>query len=203
MNVEQAWDIYDASAGKAGRPSAEYTKAKAFLVEKGLLGKEAETGTDKKDKKPPLVLELIKDPLNVPPTQQVSIYMEALTFIADKRNFDFDYYLLGKYGLLKSVCKAWEIKSEELQQLRTLAFELVEHKLLDAINDKWSGGDTLGNMLTLKAVYGYSDRGEGGSLMVDGNIDIVSNLEEADFEDVDYEIEESEELDYDNEESVA
>jgi len=205
MNTDEAWELYDSNAGKAGRPSAEFQKAKLFLIEKGLLGTDAESGKgkEKKDKKPPLVLEIIKDAYNVPQSQQLSIYMEGLQYIADKRNFDFDYYLVGRYGITKKICNVWESASEELQNLRTIASELMEHKLLDAVNDKWSGGNPIGNMLTLKSVYGYSDRGDGGSLMVDGNIEIMSNVAGDDFQDMNYGGDESEELEYDNEENVA
>jgi hypothetical protein len=202
MNADEAWEIYDSQAGKAGRPSAEFGKAKLFLIEKKLLGEDADTGKEKKDKKPPLELEIIKDPYNVPHIQQLSIYMEGLKYISDKRNFDFDYYLIGRYGLTSKICSAWENLSHELQGLRTLASELMEHKLLDAINDKWSGGNPLGNMLTLKAVYGYTDRGDGGTLMVDGNIEILSDVTEDDMEDMNYGGDDSEELEYDNEEAV-
>jgi hypothetical protein len=75
----------------------------------------------------------------------------------------------------------------------------MEHKLLDSINDKWSGGNPIGNMLTLKSVYGYNDRGDGGSLMVDGNIEIKSDFTEDDMVDIDYDGEP--ELEYDNEDS--
>ena len=205
MNTDEAWELYDSNAGKAGRPSAEFQKAKLFLIEKGLLGTDAESGKgkEKKDKKPPLVLEIIQDPFNVPESQQISIYMEGLQYISDKRNFDFDYYLIGRYGITSKICKMWESVSEELSTLRTISTELMEHKLLDAINDKWSGGNPIGNMLTLKSKYGYSDRGEGGSLMVDGNIEIMSNVTGDDFQDMNYGGDESEEMEYDNEENVA
>lgn len=205
MTVEEAWDIYDVQSGKAGRPSAEFQKAKLFLIEKGLLGSEASSGKGgdkKKDKKPPLELKIIQDPVNVPISQQISIYMEGLTYIADKRNFDFDFYLIGTYGLTKSVCNAWESASEEVRRLRSIASEYMEHKLLDAVNDKWSGGNPLGNMLTLKSVYGYSDRGEGGSLMVDGNIEISADFDDDDMADIDYELDDKDELEYDNEENA-
>ena len=205
MNTDEAWELYDSNAGKAGRPSAEFQKAKLFLIEKGLLGTDAESGKgkEKKDKKPPLVLEIIQDPSNVPESQQISIYMEGLQYISDKRNFDFDYYLIGRYGITSKICKMWESVSEELSTLRTISTELMEHKLLDAINDKWSGGNPIGNMLTLKSKYGYSDRGEGGSLMVDGNIEIQSNIVESDMVDMNYGGGDTEEEEYDNEETVA
>jgi len=205
MTTDDAWEIYDSQAGKAGRPSAEFGKAKLFLIEKGLLGTDADSGTskEKKDKKPPLELEIIKDAYNVPQSQQLSIYMEGLKYISDKRNFDFDYYLIGRYGITSKICNVWENACLELQQLRTIATELTEHKMIDALCDKWGGGNPLGLMLMLKSVFGYSDRGDSATLSVDGDIEILSNITEEDMEDMNYGGDEQEELDYDNEESVA
>jgi len=187
MTEAEAWEIYDANAGKQGRPSAEFKEAKLWLIEKELLTPDdAKTTTEKKDKKPPLELKIINNPLEISVEYQKELYLEALKYIEDKRNFDFDYYLVGKYGVTSKICAQWEERSPEILQLRILAAEIMEHKLADAINDKWSGGNPLGNMLTLKAKFGWNDRGDGGSMMVEGNIDIRADFTEEDMEAMDY-----------------
>jgi len=131
-------------------------------------------------------LKIINNPLEISVEYQKELYLEALKYIEDKRNFDFDYYLVGKYGVTSKICAQWEERSPEILQLRILAAEIMEHKLADAINDKWSGGNSLGNMLTLKAKFGWNDRGDGGSMMVEGNIDIRADFTEEDMEAMDY-----------------
>jgi hypothetical protein len=203
MTEQEAWEIYDAGSNKQGRPSSQFQKAKLWLIDNGKLDTdEAKTKTEKKDKKPPLELSLINNPFECSEEYQIELYMEGIKYIADKRNFDFDYYMIGRYGLVSTITKVWESNSEKLQYLRTLASEMMEHKLLDAINDKWSGGNPIGNMLTLKSKYGYSDRGDGGTLDVKGNIEIRSEFSEDDMLDIDYDEDgHSEELGYDNEDS--
>ena len=66
----------------------------------------------------------------------------------------------------------------------------MEHKHIDALSDKWGGGNPLGNMFYLKAVCGYDDKAGSGALMADGNIDIVADIDEEDTEDVDYMLDE-------------
>ena len=187
MTEAEAWEIYDAEAGKQGRPSAKFKEAKLWLVEKELLTPDdAKTTTEKKDKKPPLVLEIINNPLEISEDLKKEIYMEAFTYLQDKRNFDFDYYLVGKYGLTSKITSIWESSNPDIMSLRILAAEMMEHKLADAINDKWSGGNPLGNMLTLKSKFGWNDRGDGGSMMVEGNIEIKAEYTEEDMAAMDY-----------------
>lgn len=187
MTEDDAWDIYNAGLNKQGRPSAKFGVAKLWLIDNGkLTTDDAKTTTEKKDKKPPLELKIINNPLEISVDLQKEIYMEAFTYLQDKRNFDFDYYLVGKYGITSKTCAYWEEKSSEIMALRILAFEIMEHKLADAINDKWSGGNPLGNMLTLKAKFGWNDRGDGGSMMVEGIIPIKADYSDEDMDAMDY-----------------
>jgi hypothetical protein len=186
MTEADAWEIYDSEAGKQGRPSAKFKEAKLWLIEKELLNKDdAKSTTEKKDKKPPLELKIINNPLEISVDLQKEIYMEAFVYIQDKRNFDFNYYLTGRYGITSAVMKAWE-QDPEMRNLRVIAAELMELKMSDALCDKWSGGNPLGLMLRLKSAYGWNDKGEGGSMMPDGNIGIIAEYTEEDMAAMDY-----------------
>ena len=188
MTVDEAWEVYDAGAGKRGKPSNQFIKARDFLTQKGLLNldNEEKKKEEKKEKKPPLELSIIWDAENVPESQQESIYMEGLDYIRDKRNFDFDYYLVGRYGLTRPATMEWEQKSKRIAHLREVATWYMERKHVDAVCDKWSGGNPLGNMLLLKSKFGYDDKAGIGATPLQGTINIVADVSEDDLEDMDY-----------------
>ena len=71
----------------------KFKEAKLWLIEKEILNPDgkADDSKDKKDKKPPMELKIIASPFDVPVKKQIEYYTEALKYITDKRNFDFDY----------------------------------------------------------------------------------------------------------------
>ena len=187
MTSEEAWEIYEAGKGKNGRPKKEFTEAEAHLLKTGELNPIIDdTQKKNEDKKPALLMNVVMDPHKLTHARKVEIYREGLRYITDKRNFSFRYYLTGQYGLTNNDLDQWELESEELKRIATIAYDHCEHKCIDALSDKWSGGNPIGIMMVMKAVYGYNDRGDSGALKAEGTINIVADVEESDFIDMGY-----------------
>jgi len=184
MTTEDAWQIYDAQKGKNGRPKKEFVEAEALLIKSGELTFDAPTGnTESKkseDKKPALAMKLIE--ISMLTYRDIEdMYKAGLSYITDKRNFSFRHYLIGEYGVTKSDLDKWESEFADIKRLATIAHDYIEYKLVDALNDKWSGGNPIGNMMTLKAEYGYNDRGDSGALKAEGVIEISSEIDSSDM----------------------
>lgn len=188
MTTEEAWEIYNENRGKNGRPKKIAIEAEALLIKTGELNPnlpQEGTKSEKEEKKPQLIFQWIKEPHAVPRQRRIDIYLEAREYIMDKRNFSFDFYLAGSYGLTRKDLEEWE-KDQELLLLRRIASETVEHKMVDSLCDKWGGGNPLGLMMMLKAIYGYNDRGDSGALKADGVISVTTNLADGDYSGIDY-----------------
>jgi len=187
MTIDDAWEIYEAQKGKNGRPKKEFVEAEALLLKSGELNPIIDESAKKTDgdKKPPLLMN-ITDPRDLSHNRKVEIYKEGLKYITDKRNFSFRYYLTGQYGLTNGDLDQWEEESEELKRLATIAYDHLEHKMIDALSDKWSGGNPVGVLTVLKAVYGYNDRGDSGALKAEGIISISAETDDTDMIDMGY-----------------
>ena len=202
MTTEEAWEIYEDGKGKVGKPTSKYKLAEGHLLKEGALSADSggNSQTGKEPKKPDLKMNLIENPSETPHYTRVEIYKEALKYIADKRNFSFDYFLRGSYGLTSTDCREWE-QNAEIARLRTIATELTEHKLIDSAADKWGGGNPLILMFLLKSLYGYNDKGDDGAIRMDADISIKADTDDSDFVDIDI-YDDTEELEYDHERQV-
>lgn len=170
MNIDEARGIYSEKAGKAGRKSAKWKEAEALMIKSGELDLSADPADDTCKKKG-FVMAIIDNPLSIPRQRKIDIYREALSYIGDKRNFSFDAYLLGTYGITKSVCNEWENDSDILN-IRTIANEFIEQKYIDAGSDKWGSVNPLFALFMLKSAYGYNDKGDSSFISAEGVIEI-------------------------------
>ena len=195
MTIEEAIEVYQEGQGKRGPKSKEYNKAKLMLIEAGHLKQDGSDPTkeEKKEKKPPMPMTL-KDPQRITERDKVELYKKGLEYITDKRNFSFDYYLIGNTGCTRREIAEWESNNPQLERLRVVATNFIEAKAVDSVCDKYSGGNPLGVMLLLKSVYGYDDRGSSSQITMDGDIVVDAVIEDEEGEEIaGYELPEYEE----------